>query len=69
MRNQKDQEKINATRNKSANAHLTCVVDTKDDREFFRFEGGKLVEYECTKYYGFPVRLTQEEKTASNYPL
>jgi hypothetical protein len=41
------------------------VVEDDDTREWYRFSQGLLTEYELTKYHGFPVKLTPEEKEAA----
>lgn len=38
----------------------------KDHREFFRYENGELEEYDCTSYYGIPIRLFKEEADIIN---
>ena len=33
----------------------------EDNRKFFRFSEGKLIEFEVTKWMGIPIRMTKEE--------
>jgi hypothetical protein len=35
-------------------------------REFFRFDNGELEEYDCTSYYGVPIKLFKEEAEIIN---
>ncbi len=39
----------------------TYIHETEEERAFYRFECGKLVEFDLTKMNGQPVRLTKEE--------
>lgn len=38
------------------------ILQDEKNREFFRFEGGRLIEYDLTKYRGREVRLNETEK-------
>lgn len=58
MRTARDQKRINVAKKQSAQA----VVQDQDNREFFRFEGNRLIEYDLTKYRGKDVRLNDKEK-------
>lgn len=55
------------TRHRSQGIKGNRVLILKDElnREFFRWENGRLTEYDVTKYLGKPLLLTEEELKAS----
>jgi len=44
--------------------HVARVVEDKQTREFFRWEEGRLVEYDLTRARGRNIILTSEELQA-----
>lgn len=54
--------KLDKIRRSSRTLHTSqLVLESPGNREFFRYVGGHLAEYELTKYRGEYVRLTAEE--------
>lgn len=37
------------------------VIQNRKKREFFCYENGVLQEFDCSKYKGYPIQLTEEE--------
>jgi len=42
-----------------------AVEMDEENRKFFRFNEGQLVEFEVTRWEGIPVKMTKEELEAS----
>ena len=53
---------IQVTKLRSNQSQSKIVIEDNLNREFFRFENKRLVEYDCTKYIGSSIYLTDEEK-------
>lgn len=63
MRNQAIQRKITAVKNRSRNrTEEQLTLEDDSNREYFRFQNGRVVEYDCTKANGHQIKLKPEEK-------
>jgi hypothetical protein len=63
MRTRSHQHVVDVTKNRSRGGAMTqCVVENTCRREYFRFENGRVVEYDMTKYNSRPIKYGKEEK-------
>jgi hypothetical protein len=60
------QKKILLGKQKSrlTDTQVKTIIEDSENREFFRFENGRLIEYDCTKLFGNAIFLTEKEKLA-----
>lgn len=56
-------------RKESKRSPKVIILEDEETRQFFRYDCGKLVEYDLTKFNGKQVKLTREEKTAAEQEL
>lgn len=67
MRNLRETQQLTTAKDNSSNGRQTkTIVKTPSKREFFRFEDGRVIEYDLTFYNSRPVALTDEEKQVAN---
>lgn len=66
MRDQPTQETIKRAKKNSSIEEAHFVIETNLQREFFRFDMGRLVEYEMTKSSGRPIKYKPEELEGEN---
>jgi hypothetical protein len=63
MRKQAQQRKVTAVKNRSrGGTEEQFVLEDDDNREYFRFEDGRVTEYDRTKANGHQLKLKPEEK-------
>lgn len=70
MRPYKEDATIIRARETSKNGRQQFVLANEDlSREFFRYENGRLIEYDLTRCNGVSIFLTEEEKLGfSEFP-
>lgn len=66
MREFTSTEIIREMKNDSSVEEKHFVIETNEQREFFRFDMGRLVEYEMTKSSGKPIKYKPEELEGEN---
>ena len=54
-------DRINRAKRQSYIDEVQLVVEDEKSREFFRFQEGRVIEYDRTKSNGVPLRLREEE--------
>lgn len=63
MRTRTHQRVVDQTKNRSRDGSMTqCVIENTTRREFFRFQNGRVTEYDMTKYNSRPIKYGKEEK-------
>jgi hypothetical protein len=63
MRNYLDQRYINSTKNRSRDNNTeTCILETETSTEYFKFENGRLEEYDASRLNNRQVKLTYDEQ-------
>jgi hypothetical protein len=58
-------ETENAKKQSQYLGERVAVEQDENNRRFYRFSEGKLVEFELTKWEGIPIRTTREEVEAA----
>jgi phage baseplate assembly protein gpV len=66
MRTTRDKKKMEMAKIRSLNTQQTLVIEDNQNREFFRFEDGVLLEYDRTRANTHGIRLTEEELESIN---
>lgn len=61
MRSFTQQEMIREMKKASTLEETHFVLETSEQRDSFRYEGGRLVEYECSVINSKPIKYKPEE--------
>lgn len=67
MRSANELVRLESAKKKSRRFDQQIVLETRLQREYFRFREGSLAEYDLTKASGKQIKLTEEEREGLDY--